>query len=106
MTLPHIVVRDIPMRNNRALRLRMRSAHRHFGTPRFNMPTNDSSMEVPMINMNLKQKWVACVIDKHMIQICSGITSDRVLNGELYTQRLQKLIYLHLLAGCFMKISL
>ena len=70
-----------------------------------------------------------------MIQICSGITSGiyRVLNGELYAQRLQKvnssafayrlfhedfssiirakerlqkLIYLHLLTGCFMKISL
>ena len=38
-----------------------------------------------------------------MIQICSGITSGRVLNGELYAQRLQ---YLHLLTGCFMKISL
>ena len=41
-----------------------------------------------------------------MIQICSGITSGRVLNGELCAQRLQKLIYLHLLTGCFMKISL
>ena len=40
-----------------------------------------------------------------MIQICPGITSGRVLNGELYAQRLQKLIYLHLLTGCFMKIS-
>ena len=42
----------------------------------------------------------------HMIQICSGITSGRVLNGELYAQRLQKLIYLHLLTGCFLKIAL
>ena len=42
----------------------------------------------------------------HMTQICSGITSGRVLNGELYAQRLQKLIYLHLLTGYFMKISL
>ena len=41
-----------------------------------------------------------------MIQICSGITSGRVFNGELYAQRLQKLIYLHLLTGWFMKISL
>ena len=41
-----------------------------------------------------------------MIQICSGITSGRMLNGELYAQRLQKLIsYLHLLTGCFMKNS-
>ena len=38
-----------------------------------------------------------------MIQICSGITSGRVLNGELYAQRLEKLIYLHLLTGCFMR---
>ena len=42
----------------------------------------------------------------HTIQICSGITNGRVLNGELYAQRLQKLIYLHLLIGCFMTISL
>ena len=41
-----------------------------------------------------------------MIEICSGITSGRVLNGELYAQRLQKLTYLYLLTGCFMKISL
>ena len=41
-----------------------------------------------------------------MIQICSGITSGRVLNGELYAQRLQNIIYLHLLTGCFVKISL
>ena len=41
-----------------------------------------------------------------MFQICSGITSGRVLNGELYAKRLQQLIYLHLLAGCFMNISL
>ena len=32
---------------------------------------------------------------KDIIQICSGITRGRVLNGEIYAQRLQKLIYLH-----------
>ena len=32
----------------------------------------------------------------HTAQIYSGITRGRVLNGELYTQRLQKLIYLYL----------
>ena len=41
-----------------------------------------------------------------MIKICSGITNGRVINGELYAQRLQKFIYLHLLTGCFMKISI
>ena len=35
----------------------------------------------------------------------SRITCDRVLNGELYAQRFQKLIYLHLFTDCFMKIS-
>ena len=40
-----------------------------------------------------------------VIQICSGITRGRVLNGELYAQRFQKLIYLHLFTDCFMKIS-
>ena len=39
-----------------------------------------------------------------IIQMCSGITCDRVLNGELYTQRFQKLIYRHLFTDCFMKI--
>ena len=42
----------------------------------------------------------------YMIHICSGLTRGRVLNGELYAQRLHKLIYLHLLTGCFMTISL
>ena len=40
-----------------------------------------------------------------MIQICAGIISGRVLNGGLYAQKMQKVIYLHLLTGCFMKIS-
>ena len=35
----------------------------------------------------------------------SGITTGRVLNGEFYAQRLQKLIYQHLLTGHFIKIS-
>ena len=50
------------------------------------------------------QKCILSVI--HIIQRCSGITRGRVLNGELYAQRLQKLIYLHLFTDCFMKISL
>ena len=41
-----------------------------------------------------------------MIQIYSGITLGKVLNVELYTQRLQKLIYLCLFTDCFMKIVL
>ena len=40
------------------------------------------------------------------MQISSGITRGRVLNGELYVQRLQKLIYLCLFTDCVMKISL
>ena len=36
---------------------------------------------------------------------CSGITRGRVLNGKLYAQRVQKLIYLYLFTDCFMKIS-
>ena len=38
-----------------------------------------------------------------MIQMFSGITRDRVLNGELCAQRFQKLIYLYLFTDCFMK---
>ena len=33
----------------------------------------------------------------YIMQMCSGITRGRALNGELYAQRLQKLIYLHLI---------
>ena len=33
-----------------------------------------------------------------MIQVCPGITRDGFLTGERYSQTLQKLIYLHLLA--------
>ena len=47
-----------------------------------------------------------CILYEYIIQICSGIARGRVLNGELYAQRLQKLIHLHLSADCFMKISL
>ena len=36
-----------------------------------------------------------------IIQICSRITRGGVLNGELYVQRFQKLIYLHLFTDCF-----
>ena len=33
--------------------------------------------------------------------MCSVVTHDRVLNGEHYAQRFQKLIYLHLFADLF-----
>ena len=45
-------------------------------------------------------------VTNHIVLICSGITRCRVLNVELYAQRLQKLIYLHLFTDCFMKISI
>ena len=32
----------------------------------------------------------------YIIQLCSGIMRGRVLNGELYAQRFQKLIQRHL----------
>ena len=35
----------------------------------------------------------------------SEITHGRVLNGELYAQRFQKLIYLHLFIDCVMNLS-
>ena len=43
---------------------------------------------------------------KDMMQLCSGITRCRVLNGELYAQSFQKLIYWHLFTGCLLNISL
>ena len=51
----------------------------------------DGAADIPFPNV--------VYVEDHMIQICSGITSGRVLNGELYVQRLQKLIYLHLLTA-------
>ena len=47
-----------------------------------------------------------CIKPYRLIQIYSGITSGRVPNGELYTQRLQKLTYLYLSTGCLVKMSL
>ena len=38
-------------------------------------------------------------IYNYIIQIYSGITCGGVFNGELYTQRLQKLIYLYIWAN-------
>ena len=37
--------------------------------------------------------------------MCSGITCGRVLNGELYVQRFEKLIYLYIFTDYFMTIS-
>ena len=50
------------------------------------------------------------ILRNDIYQMCSGTTRGRVLDGELYyyhfyAQRFQKLIYLHLLKDCFMKIS-
>ena len=36
-----------------------------------------------------------------IVQLCSGITGGTVLNGELYIDRFQKLIYLHNIYGTF-----
>ena len=54
----------------------------------------------------VKNEVVAVNVKKYIFQICSGTPRGRVLNGELYAQRLQKLIYLLLSTDCFMKISL
>ena len=54
-----------------------------------------------------KYQYCYClIIIQYITQICSEITHGRVLSGEIYAQRLQKLIYLHLFTDCFMKISL
>ena len=37
------------------------------------------------------------IFKRHIIQTYLGITCGRVLNGELYTQRLQKITYLCLI---------
>ena len=40
-----------------------------------------------------------------IIQKCSGKTRGRVLNGKLYAQIFQKLIYLYSFTDCFIKIN-
>ena len=40
-----------------------------------------------------------------IIQMCSVITRGKVLIGELYAQRFETLIYLHLFTDCVMRIS-
>ena len=40
-----------------------------------------------------------------IIQNYSRITHGRVLNGELYAQRLQKVIYMYLFTDYFMHVS-
>ena len=49
---------------------------------------------------------MSCYSIRNISQTCSGITRGIMLNGELYAQRLQKLLYLHLFTDCFLKISL
>ena len=66
-----------------------------------NIATNNCHFDLQFSNVS-----VVAESRKHTIQICSEITRGRVLNGELYAQRLQKLIYLHLSTDCFMQISL
>ena len=44
------------------------------------------------------------LVTNHLIQIYSGITCGRVLNGELYTCKLYKLINLCWSTGCFVKL--
>ena len=63
------------------------------------MPSTASSQSSFILHSKYKTYF------QSIIQICSGITRGRVLDGELYAQRLQKLIYLHLSTDCFMKVS-
>ena len=59
-----------------------------------------------LIRLLPSKKKIGKTSQYNKIQIDSVITHGRVFNGELYTQRLQKLIYLCLSTDCFMKISL
>ena len=43
-------------------------------------------------------------IGSYIIQVSSGIICGRVLNGEFYAQRFQKLIYVHVFTDCFVKM--
>ena len=49
--------------------------------------------------------WSIAKCVNYIIQLCSGITRRRVLDGELYAQRFQRSFYLHLFTDYFMKIS-
>ena len=83
------------------------------GSEQFNM-----SLQIPNVTLDDENKHYHCsvngttgaytniILDSGRFKFCSGITCGRVLNREIYAQLLQKFIYLHLLTGCFMKISL
>ena len=75
--------------------------------PTTTLPNTGPSTTKPPFNPEgmLTRKQTLLSMDNYIIQICSGITLGRVLNGELYAQGLQKLIYLHLSTDCVMKIS-
>ena len=49
--------------------------------------------------------WAINELGCYIIQLCSGITHGRVLNGKLYAQRFLTLINLHLFADCVMRIK-
>ena len=74
-------------------------------------PATSSARNSLLLNMLLNGEFLR---KQHRLKNVFGIvwfnfvleTSGRVLNGELYAQRLQKLIYLHLFTDCFMKIPL
>ena len=58
----------------------------------YSRKANDKVLNVELSTNNYRN---------HLIQICSGITRGRVLSGELYAQRLQKLCNLQLFTACF-----
>ena len=44
-----------------------------------------------------------CISSHNPVQICSGIRRGRVLKGELYAHRVQKIIYLYLFTELFLE---
>ena len=65
----------------------------------------DTNAEHCIISLNSVPFSPSALNSANIIQLRSGITCGRMLNGEVYAQKFQMSIYLHLFTDCFMKIS-
>ena len=73
--------------------------HRTKNITSFNLVGRNNVVSVCFVKSNLHStNYIG------LIQFYSAITSYRVLNGELYAQKLQKLFFLQLYTDCFMKM--
>ena len=78
----------------------MHSKRQVVSVPLISGAAHSTSRGIVMIFRGVFGDWGYSLLT--IIQMCSEIIWGRVLNGEHYAQKLQKLIYLHLFTDCFM----